>query len=99
MSLLEGALSTGVGGGTSERLWNPRAQDGGVPCASLFQEPRKVLREGAVCVQSMQRSTLGIQPWEEGCMSGDGGGEGSLSLSGFDLLSQAHYQQFWGEKI
>lgn len=34
-----------------------------------------------------------------GWMSRDGGGEGNLNISGFGLLSQAHYQQFWGEKI
>lgn len=62
MCLLEGALSTGVGGGRLELLWNPRAQDRGFPGASLFQEPRTELREGAVCVQSVPRSTLGMQP-------------------------------------
>lgn len=97
MNLLEGTQSTGVWGGRLELLWNPKAQCG-FPAASLFQEPRKGLKEGAVCIQSVQRSALGMQSWEEGWMRRDGGGEGNLNISSFGLLSQAHYQQFLGKK-
>lgn len=62
MSLLEGTLSTGVGEWKIGRWELPRAQDGGFPGASLLQEPRTELRRGAVCGQSVPRSTLGRQP-------------------------------------
>lgn len=58
MSLLEGTLSTGVGGVEDWSAWNPRAQDGG-PLVPYSRNSRTELREGAVCGQSVPREHSG----------------------------------------
>lgn len=66
MSLLKGALSTGVGGGTLERLWNPRAQDGGSLVLPYSRNPGKRSEKEQLVYKVYRGALWGYSPGRRG---------------------------------